>query len=123
DWIMGSRWAKEDEFEGLDLTAHGESWQVTASRAVSDLVKKFLDEQGITKEEAEDNGTLELHYTPNHPNKKAFKIPLLKQIQSRHSRIDNDPANNNQVQQNLNKTKFDDNEINRQPINVHIIRL
>ncbi|CAF3896349.1 unnamed protein product [Rotaria sordida] len=123
DWIMGIRLAKEDELEGLDLTAHGESWQVTASRAVSDLVKKFLDEQGITKEEAEDNGTLELHYTPNHPNKKAFKIPLLKQIQSRHSRIDNDPANNNQVQQNLNKTKFDDNEINREPINVHIIRL
>ncbi|CAF5144939.1 unnamed protein product, partial [Rotaria sp. Silwood1] len=72
DWIMGIRLAKEDELQGLDLTAHGESWQVTASRTVSDLVRKILDEEGVSKEEAEDAGTLELHYNPKNPNKKPF---------------------------------------------------
>ncbi|CAF4237676.1 unnamed protein product, partial [Rotaria sordida] len=82
--------AKEDELEGLDLTAHGESWQVTASRTVNDLVKKVLEEQGIMNEEAEDNGTLELHYNPKNPNKKAFKVPLMKRIGSRNPQLDID---------------------------------
>ncbi|CAF0935984.1 unnamed protein product [Rotaria sordida] len=121
-WIMGIRLAKEDELEGLDLTEHGENWEVTASRAVSDLVQKILEEQGMTKEEAEDNGTLELHYNPENPNKKAFRVPLLKRLKSSRSQIDNDPVNNIHLEHNLDEKEFDHDGINRQPINAHIIR-
>ncbi|CAF1553744.1 unnamed protein product [Adineta steineri] len=76
DWIIGIRLAKEDELEGLDLTAHGESWEVAASRAVGDLVKQILEEQGTNKEKIEDNGSFELHYTPSDSNAKSFSVPL-----------------------------------------------
>ncbi|CAF4696150.1 unnamed protein product [Rotaria sp. Silwood2] len=122
DWIMGIRLAEKDELEGLDIAAHGESWEITASRAVSDLVKKVLQEQGTTREEAENTGTFELHYKPKNPNKKSLKIPLFERIRSRHSKLDSDPLNNNQLEQNHNETKFDDDPINKQPINTHIIR-
>ncbi len=56
--------------------AHGENWEVTASRKVSELVKKILEEQGDTKEGAVENGTFELHYTPTDSKQKSFKIPL-----------------------------------------------
>ncbi|CAF3400658.1 unnamed protein product, partial [Rotaria sp. Silwood2] len=122
DWIMGIRLAEKDELEGLDIAAHGESWEITASRAVSDLVKKVLQEQDVTKEEAENTGTFELHYNPKNPNKKALKIPLFKRIRSRHCKLDTDPLNTNPLQHNDTKTKLNDDAINRQPINAHIIR-
>ncbi|CAF3868814.1 unnamed protein product, partial [Rotaria sp. Silwood1] len=122
DLIMGIRLGKEDELQGLDITAHGESWEVTASRAVSDLVKKVLQEQGTTKEEAEDAGTFELHYNPKNSNRKSFKIPLFKRIRSRHAQLNTDPVNNNQLQENHNEIRFNDDEINRQAIDTHMIR-
>ncbi|CAF4070063.1 unnamed protein product, partial [Rotaria sp. Silwood1] len=122
DLIMGIRLGKEDEHQGLDITAHGESWEVTASRAVSDLVKKVLQEQGTTKEEAEDAGTFELHYNPKNSNRKSFKIPLFKRIRSRHAQLNTDPVNNNQLQENHNEIRFNDDEINRQAIDTHMIR-
>ncbi|CAF1553731.1 unnamed protein product, partial [Adineta steineri] len=71
------RLAKEDELEGLDLTAHGEGWEVVASRAVSDLVKKILDNQHNPNEMRE-SGTFELHYTPSDAKRKPFKVNLSK---------------------------------------------
>ncbi len=92
DWIMGIRLAKEDELEGLDLTgiryslshpmkkvfflAHGESWEVAASRAVHNLVKKVLEEEGINRDKPDDNGSFELHYTPTNSCHKSITIPL-----------------------------------------------
>ncbi|CAF5014588.1 unnamed protein product, partial [Rotaria sp. Silwood1] len=121
DWIMGIRLAKEDELQGLDLTAHGESWQVTASRTVSDLVRKILDEEGVSKEEAEDAGTLELHYNPKNPNKKPFKIPLFKRIMSRNFQSNIDSISSNEIEQNHNTAKLDDDETHTQANNTHII--
>jgi hypothetical protein len=94
DWIMGIRLAKEDELAGLDLAgkikvilykilqktnaflAHGENWEITASRKVSDLVKKILEEQGDNKGGPVENGTFELHFNPNDSNRRSYKIPL-----------------------------------------------
>jgi len=105
DWIMGIRLAKEDELEGLDLTAHGESWEVAASRAVSDVVRKIIEEQDDnTKQPVQENGTFELHYTPTNSNVRSFKIPLPK----RHKSPDVQLNSYNQHQQNGNKTKSDD---------------
>jgi hypothetical protein len=56
--------------------AHGESWEVAASRAVSDLVKRIVEEQNINKENLEDNGSFELHYTPSNTSHKSITIPL-----------------------------------------------
>ncbi len=56
--------------------AHGENWEITASRKVSDLVKKILEEQDHTKQSVEENGTFELHYTPSDAKRKSYKIPL-----------------------------------------------
>jgi len=86
--------------------AHGERWEIAASRAVSDLVKQILKEQNNTKEEAEENGTFELHYTPTNTEKKSFKIPLPKQLK---------PSNNQQLSNN--------EELNLQPKNSSINRL
>jgi hypothetical protein len=66
----------------LGFLAHGERWEVAASRAVSDLVKNILKEQNKTTEEAQENGTFELHYTPTNTNGKSFKIPLPKRQKS-----------------------------------------
>ena len=86
DWIMGIRLGKEDELEGLDLTAHGESWEVAASRAVHDLVRKVLDEQGTIQDKPEDNGSFELHYTSTNPCHKSITIPL----STRHTSMDSE---------------------------------
>lgn len=67
--------------------AHGESWEVAASRAVSDLVKKILEEEGINKEKFEDNGSFELHYTPTNSCHKSITIPL----STRQTSIDCEP--------------------------------
>ena len=68
--------------------AHGEGWEVVASRAVGDLVKKVLANQHTTRNEICDNGTFELHYTPTDPTRQSFKvnIPNL-------SKATNDPVN------------------------------
>nr|AFK35842.1 unknown [Lotus japonicus] len=76
DWIIGIRLAKEDELEGLDLAAHGEGWEVVASRAVGDLVKKVLANQHTTRNEICDNGTFELRYTPTDPTRQSFKVNI-----------------------------------------------
>ena len=90
---MGIRLAKEDELKGLDLTsiieifiheknrfvfflAHGENWELTTTRKVSDLVKKILDDQDDMQAEAKENGTFELHYTPSDAKRQSFKIPI-----------------------------------------------
>ncbi|CAF5018228.1 unnamed protein product, partial [Rotaria sp. Silwood1] len=122
DLIMGIRLGKEDEVQGLDIAAHGESWEINASRAVCDLVKKVLQEQGTTREGAEDTGTFELHYKPKNPTKKSLKIPLFKRKKSRHSQLDTNPVNNNQLQYNHNETMFNDDDINTQSIDTNIIR-
>ena len=44
----------------LIVVAHGESWEVAASRAVSDLVKKIIEEQNNDKEQPQENGTFAL---------------------------------------------------------------
>ncbi|CAF3085286.1 unnamed protein product [Rotaria sp. Silwood2] len=112
EWIMGIRLAKEDELEGLDLTAHGEGWEIAASRAIGDLVKTILEEQAVMKANGEDTGTFELRYKPKDPNKKTLKIRLLKQKESANVGLDFTPANNNQLPQNSNEADFSDEETN-----------
>ena len=56
--------------------AHGESWEVAASRAVHDLVRKVLDERRIHEDKPDDSGSFELHYTSNNTCHKSITIPL-----------------------------------------------
>ncbi|CAF4948047.1 unnamed protein product, partial [Rotaria sp. Silwood1] len=112
DWIMGIRLAKEDELEGLDLTAHGEGWEVAASRAVGDLVKTILEEQETMKANGQGTGTFELRYKPNNPSQKAFKIRLLKKNEARNDQLDFGAVNNDQSDQNTVEINSDGEQIN-----------
>jgi len=60
----------------LFFVAHGESWKVTATRAVSEMVQKVISEQNNKKEHLQENGTFELHYTPANTSDKSFVIPI-----------------------------------------------
>ena len=60
----------------LFLLAHGESWEVAASHAVSDLVKKILAEENNAQEHPQQNGTFQLHYIPANTQGKPISIPL-----------------------------------------------
>ncbi|CAF3926397.1 unnamed protein product [Adineta steineri] len=92
-WIIGIRLAKEDELEGLDLTAHGEGWEVVASRAVSDLVKKILDNQHNPNEMRE-SGTFELHYTPSDAKHKPLKVNLSRPQKTSDEQMNSPTINN-----------------------------
>ncbi|CAF0848507.1 unnamed protein product [Adineta steineri] len=75
--IMGIRLAKEDEVVGLDVAAHGESWEMVASRAVSSLITKIIEEQAANQGlPPEQIGTFELQYTPVNGKKNLITIPL-----------------------------------------------
>jgi hypothetical protein len=91
---IGIRLPEEDEIEGLDVTgkllvlliksenkrsvviAHGESWEVAASRAVGNLVKQILKEENSNKEQPAENGTFELRYKPANVHEKPITVPL-----------------------------------------------
>jgi len=60
----------------LLVVAHGENWEVAASQAVTDVIKKFIAENNLGKEQLQENGTFELHYTPTNTVNKSFTIPL-----------------------------------------------
>lgn len=60
------------------ILAHGERWDMAASRAVTDLVQKVLQKQDKTTQEAQDNGTFGLLYTPTDTKRKSFKVSLPK---------------------------------------------
>ncbi|CAF0880484.1 unnamed protein product [Adineta steineri] len=74
--IMGIRLAKEDEMIGLDAAAHGEGWEVAASRAVGDMVKQVLAEVNENKGQLAENGTFELRYVPANKDRHSFSVPL-----------------------------------------------
>ncbi|CAF4422599.1 unnamed protein product, partial [Rotaria sp. Silwood2] len=122
DFLIGIRLAKEDELEGLDITAHGESWEVAASRAIGDLVQTVLEEQESMKANGKDTGTFELRYSPKNPNRTGFKIDLLKQKEPDNASDDFDLENNDQLQHISKKTIFDDEKIKIQSIKAHILR-
>lgn len=56
--------------------AHGESWEIAASHAISNLVKKVLDENDSGRAPTHRRGTFSLHYTPTNFNEKVIAIPL-----------------------------------------------
>jgi hypothetical protein len=60
----------------LLVLAHGESWEIGASRAVADLVKKIIEEQIANQEQSEQGGAVNLHYIPPSSDRKAIVIPL-----------------------------------------------
>lgn len=142
DWIVGIRLAKEDELEGLDLAssawtiyhstrlknhfvlilAHGESWEVAASRAIGTLVKKILQEQGDSKELPQDTGTFELHYNPKNPNKKGFAVTVLKRKKLQNSEISPDAQSSTQQQSSFNQPNSSNEETNTQLENAYTIR-
>ena len=59
----------------LFVLAHGESWEVAASRAVSDLVTKVIQDQ-VAKGHYRPGGTFNLHYKPPNENEQSITIPL-----------------------------------------------
>ncbi len=60
----------------LFVVAHGESWQLVASVAISNLVKKVLEENNSKKGQSEETGTFELRYTPADEQRKPIIVPL-----------------------------------------------
>jgi hypothetical protein len=60
----------------LIIVAHGESWEVAASLAVSNLIKKIIEERVGNKGQFQENGTFNLHYIPANANEHSITIPL-----------------------------------------------
>jgi hypothetical protein len=60
----------------LLVAAHGENWEIADSRAVTDVIRQFLTEPNPAKEQLQENGTFELHYTPSNGLHRSFSIPL-----------------------------------------------
>ncbi|CAF1594809.1 unnamed protein product [Adineta ricciae] len=77
-WTIGIRLAREDEMEGLDVSAHGESWEVAASRAFSKFVKEIVEEynNSANAQNVEENGTIALQYTSASGKQPAITIPF-----------------------------------------------
>ena len=80
----------------LSAVAHGESWEVTASRAVSDLVRKILEENRRAGSSAEHRGSFSLQYTPANVNGKSITIPLSTPNTERHRWSDHSLENGEQ---------------------------
>jgi hypothetical protein len=61
----------------LFVVAHGESWEINASRTVGEIVEKVLAEHyNARKENPEQAGTFELHYKPADRIERSFSVPL-----------------------------------------------
>lgn len=60
----------------MNILAHGENWEVAASHAITNVIEKYLADQGHNKQNLQENGTFELHYVPANAQKKSFTIPL-----------------------------------------------
>jgi hypothetical protein len=60
----------------LMSVAHGEGWEVAASRAVHKLVREILDEQAQNNEKAELPGRFELLYTPGKLRSGSIAVPV-----------------------------------------------
>lgn len=92
---MGIRLPKEDEIEGLDVTgrfellialsvhgdirlivAHGERWQVAASNAFNELIRKVVEEHHKAADQLQGKGTLALQYIPADADQQAFSVPI-----------------------------------------------
>lgn len=58
------------------ITAHGEGWEIVASRAVGSLVKEILEENQNENKSSHRRGTFSLHYIPENFNEKTIAIPL-----------------------------------------------
>ncbi len=66
----------------LFVVAHGENWEVAASHAVADLVKKIIKEHIHNQGPSEENGTFSLQYKSTNSNRTAIVIPLSSQNKS-----------------------------------------
>ncbi len=73
------------------ITAHGESWEVAASRAVSALVKKVIEEHNTNNGPFLRRDTVDLRYTPGNPDGKTVIIPL----STIHTTLSDQPPENN----------------------------
>jgi hypothetical protein len=58
------------------VVAHGESKEVAASRAVSDMIEKILLEHHNDMVRVQSHGTFQLQYTPIDTNQKSYAVPL-----------------------------------------------
>ncbi|CAF1594799.1 unnamed protein product, partial [Adineta ricciae] len=77
-WTIGIRLPPSDEIEGLDVTAHGESWEVAASRAFSRLVKQMLEDHNnnVNSDDVRQNGIFALQYTSGDRSQPSVTIPF-----------------------------------------------
>jgi hypothetical protein len=70
------------------------------------IVKRILQEQNHPPEQAEENGTFELHYNPTNTDKKSIKIP----VSTRQNPTSPNAGSNVHQQHNLHKIKPDDQQ-------------
>ncbi|CAF2697182.1 unnamed protein product [Rotaria sp. Silwood2] len=93
-FIIGIRLPREDELTGLDIAgmiglifvfprkrniiciiiAHGEKWEIAATRAAADLVDRMREQAGDGGDFEHDNGTFELSYKPANTNAKPITL-------------------------------------------------
>ena len=71
------------------VVAHGENWEIAASHAVADLVKKIIKEQIQNPRQSEQNGIFSLQYQSVNPDRTTIVIPLSSQIKSPDSPSEN----------------------------------
>jgi hypothetical protein len=88
----------------LIVVAHGESWEVAASHAVSNLVKKIVEEQNNGKEQPQENGTFALQYTPADQPAKSITVPISSPNTLPHSRSSHSLENGGLQHTNPNGT-------------------
>jgi hypothetical protein len=75
----------------LFVVAHGENWEVAASHAVGDLVKKIIDEQSRIEGQSQEKGTFSLKYKPSNSDRASIIIPLSTPTKSPDIRVEDHP--------------------------------
>lgn len=86
----------------MNILAHGESWEIAASHAITNIIEKYLSDQGHSRNNLQENGTFELHYVPANAMKKSFTIPLTTHY---HPESNSQGEENNQLFLNVPKAE------------------
>lgn len=94
--------SKSTHLSVLPILAHGESWEIAASHAITNIIEKYLSEYGHNRNNLQENGTFELHYVPANAFKKSFTIPLTTHY---HPEANSQNEDNNQLFLNVPKAE------------------
>ena len=103
------------------IEAHGENWEVAATRAAADLVDKMREQRALTENGGnyqQDNGTFELSYKPANENTRPIiiqystlaSLPRLMPSLNFNLHQDQQPSTNPSTEHNHNDSEKIQNE-------------